>query len=182
MMARADQFAEKYRHPIEYFKPAFGLVLLREVILGHDRFDYAFKKYIERWAYKHPSPDDFFRTMNNEAGEDLSWFWKGWFYNNWQLDLAVQSVTYPQPESKTDVAITIVNLQKMAMPCIVEIVLKDGSKQDIELPVETWLQSDTHTLRLQLPREVASVTIDPQHVLPDSNRKNNIWVSNNNNP
>jgi hypothetical protein len=70
----------------------------------------------------------------------------------------------------------------MAMPCIVEIVLKDGSKQDIELPVETWLQSDTHTLRLQLPREVASVTIDPQHVLPDSNRKNNIWVSNNNNP
>jgi hypothetical protein len=177
IMARADQFPEKYRHPIEYFKSALGLVLLREVILGHDRFDYAFKKYIERWAYKHPSPDDFFRTMNNEAGEDLSWFWKEWFYNNWQLDLAVQSVTYPKPESETDVAVTIVNLQKMAMPCIVEIVLKDGSKQDIELPVETWLQSDTYTLRLQLPREVASVTIDPQHVLPDSDRKNNVWES-----
>lgn len=177
IMARADQFPEKYRHPIEYFKSAFGLVLLREVILGHDRFDYAFKKYIERWAYKHPSPDDFFRTMNNEAGEDLSWFWKEWFYNNWQLDLAVQSVTYPKPESETDVAVTIVNLQKMAMPCIVEIVLKDSSKQDIELPVETWLQSDTYTLRLQLPREVASVTIDPQHMLPDSDRKNNVWES-----
>jgi hypothetical protein len=65
----------------------------------------------------------------------------------------------------------------MAMPCIVEIVLKDGSKQDIELPVETWLQSHTYTLRLQLPREVASVTIDPQHVLPDSDRKNNVWES-----
>jgi hypothetical protein len=177
IMARADQFPEKYRHPVEYFKSAFGLVLLREVILGHDRFDYAFRKYIERWAYKHPSPDDFFRTMNNEAGEDLSWFWKEWFYNNWQLDLAVQSVTYPKAESETDVAITIVNLQKMAMPCIVEIVLKDGSKQDIELPVETWLQSHTYTLRLQLPREVASVTIDPQHVLPDSDRKNNVWES-----
>ena len=74
-------------------------------------------------------------------------------------------------------AVTIVNLQKMAMPCIVEIVLKDGSKQDIELPVETWLQSDAYTLRLQLPREVASVTIDPQHVLPDSDRKNNVWES-----
>jgi hypothetical protein len=175
MMARADLFPEKYRHPIEYFKPAFGLVLLREVILGHDRFDYAFKKYIERWAYKHPSPDDFFRTMNNEAGEDLSWFWKEWFYNNWQLDLAVQSVSDSKGESTTGVDITITNLQKMAMPCMLEIVLKDGSKQDIELPVETWLQGDTHTLHLQIPREIQSVTIDPQNLLPDSNRENNVW-------
>lgn len=177
MMTRADQFPEKYRHPIEYFKPAFGLVLLREVILGHDRFDYAFKKYIERWAYKHPSPDDFFRTMDNEAGEDLSWFWKEWFYHNWQLDLAVQSVSYTKGDGKTGVDITIANLQKMAMPCTLEIVLKDGSKQDIQLPVETWLQGDTHTLHLQIPREIQSVTIDPQNLLPDSNRKNNVWKS-----
>ena len=175
MMARADQFREKYRHPIEYFKPAFGLVLLREVILGHDRFDYAFKKYIERWAYKHPSPDDFFRTMNNEGGEDLSWFWKEWFYNNWQLDLAVQSVTYADDKTKNSVNITIANLQKMAMPCTIEIILKDGSKQDIQLPVETWLQGNTHILHLEIPREIQSVTIDPQNLLPDSDRKNNVW-------
>jgi hypothetical protein len=175
LMARADLFPEKYRHPVEYFKGAFGLVLLREVILGHDRFDYAFKKYIERWAYKHPSPEDFFRTVNNEGGEDLSWFWKEWFYNNWQLDLAVQSVSYPKEDAKTGVDITIVNLQKMAMPCMLEIVLKDGSKQDLELPVETWLQGATHTLHLQIPREIQSVTIDPQNLLPDSDRKNNVW-------
>src|SRR5678810_535001 len=129
-----------------YFKPAFGLVLLREVILGHDRFDYAFKKYIERWAYKHPSPDDFFRTMYNEAGEDLSWFWKEWFYNNWQLDLAVQSVSYSNGDATNGVDITIVNLQKMAMPFSLEVVLNDGNKQDVQLPVETWLQSSTHHL------------------------------------
>ncbi|MEO8821509.1 MAG: M1 family metallopeptidase, partial [Ginsengibacter sp.] len=164
MMTRADQFSEKYRHPIEYFKPAFGLVLLREVVLGHDRFDYAFKKYIERWAYKHPSPEDFFRTMDNEAGEDLSWFWKEWFYHNWQLDLSVQSVSYTKGEAKTGVDITIANLQKMAMPCTLEIILKDGSKQDIQLPVETWLQGDTHTIHLQIPRDIESVTIDPQHL------------------
>ncbi|MEO8822372.1 MAG: M1 family metallopeptidase [Ginsengibacter sp.] len=175
IMTRADLFPEKYRHPIEYFKSAFGLVLLREVILGHDRFDYAFKKYIERWAYKHPSPDDFFRTMNNEAGEDLSWFWKEWFYNNWQLDMAVQSVSYSKEDAKTSADITIVNLQRMAMPCTVEIVLKDGSKQNVELPVETWMQSDTHTLHLQIPGEIQSVTIDPQNLLPDSDRKNNVW-------
>jgi len=100
MMSRADAIPESYRHPIVYFKPAFGLVLLRESILGHDRFDYAFQKYIEHWAYKHPSPEDFFRTMNNESGEDLTWFWREWFYNNWKLDIAVQSVAYKNNDPK----------------------------------------------------------------------------------
>ena len=175
MMARADMLAEKYRHPLAYFKPAFGLVLLREVVLGKDRFDYAFKKYIEKWAYKHPAPDDFFRTMDNESGEDLSWFWKEWFYNNWQLDLAVQSVSYPDNNAKNGADITIANLQKMAMPFTLEVVLKDGSKQSLQIPVETWLQSNTHTLHLQTTQPVISVTIDPENKLPDSNRKNNIW-------
>src|ERR1700761_3800877 len=94
IMTAADAVSEKYRHPIEYFKPAFGMVLLREQILGHDRFDYAFRNYIQKWAYKHPQPDDFFRSMDNGGGEDLSWFWKGWFYNNWALDLAVVDAKY----------------------------------------------------------------------------------------
>ncbi len=94
LMTRADAVPEKYRHPLEYFKPAFGLVLLREYILGKDRFDYAFKRYINNWAFKHPAPYDFFNTMNNEAGEDLSWFWREWFFNNWALDQAVTGVAY----------------------------------------------------------------------------------------
>jgi hypothetical protein len=175
MMARADMLTEKYRHPLVYFKPAFGLVMLREIVLGRNRFDYAFKKYIERWAYKHPSPDDFFRTMDNEAGESLSWFWKEWFQNNWQLDLAVQSVSYPNNDAKNGVNISIANLQKMAMPSTLEIVLKDGSKQALQLPVETWLQSDVHKIHLQTTQQVQSVIIDPENNLPDSNRKNNIW-------
>ncbi|KAA9042017.1 M1 family metallopeptidase [Ginsengibacter hankyongi] len=175
MMARADAVIEKYRHPIEYFKPAFGLVLLREVILGHDRFDYAFKKYIEHWAFKHPSPDDFFRTMNNEGGEDLNWFWREWFQNNWQLDLTIQSVSYRNNDYKRGADITIVNLQKMAMPFNIEIVLKDGSKQNLQLPVETWLQSAVHTIHLPTTQPLQSVTIDPAAMLPDSNRGNNSW-------
>jgi len=175
MMDRADEFTEEYRHPIEYFKPAFGLVLLREVILGHDRFDYAFKKYIERWAFKHPAPDDFFRTMDNEAGEDLTWFWREWFQHNWQLDLAIQSVSYRDNNYKNGADITIANLQKMAMPCTVEIVLKDGSKQNLALPVETWMQSAVHTIHLPTTQPLQSVTIDPVAMLPDSNRGNNSW-------
>jgi aminopeptidase N len=175
MIDRADEFPEKYRHPVEYFKPAFGLVLLREVILGHDRFDYAFKKYIERWAFKHPAPDDFFRTMNNESGEDLTWFWREWFQNNWQLDLAVQSVSYKNNDYKNGADITIANLQKMAMPCTIEIVLKDGTKQSLQLPVETWMQSALHSIHLQTKQPLQSVTIDPAAMLPDSNRENNSW-------
>jgi hypothetical protein len=173
MMSRADAVPEKYRHPMVYFKPAFGLVLLREVILGHNRFDYAFQKYIQQWSYKHPSPDDFFRTMNNESGEDLTWFWREWFYNNWQFDIAVASVSYKDNDIKNGADITINNLQKMALPATIEIVLKDGSKQRFQLPVETWMQSASHTIHLTTTKKIQSITIDSDALLPDSNRKNN---------
>ena len=175
MMDRADEFPEKYRHPVEYFKPALGLVLLREAVLGHDRFDYAFRKYIKRWAYKHPAPDDFFRTMDNEAGEDLTWFWREWFQNKWQLDLSVLTVSYKDGDYKNGAQITIANLQKMAMPCNIEIIFKDGTTQNLKLPVETWVQSAEHTIRLNSTQPIISVTIDPTNILPDSNRENNKW-------
>ncbi len=175
MMSRADLITEKYRHPLFYFKPAYGLVLLREVILGPDRFDYAFKKYFDRWAYKHPAPEDFFRTMNNESGEDLSWFWKEWFYNNWPLDIAIESVTNSNSSTKNNINITIVNLQKMAMPFTLQIIYNDDTKDSIQVPVEVWLQSSKHVIHFGAEKPVKSVIIDPQNLLPDSDRKNNRW-------
>src|SRR5690606_25679784 len=71
---------------LAYYKPAFGLVLLREYVLGPDRFDAAFRAYIERWAFKHPQPADFFRTIEDVAGEDLDWFWRGWFLGTGAFD------------------------------------------------------------------------------------------------
>ena len=175
LMTKADAVPEKYRHPLEYFKPAFGLVLLREYILGKDRFDYAFKRYINNWAFKHPAPYDFFNTMNNEAGEDLSWFWREWFFNNWALDQAVTGVTYTDNDPLKGANVTIANLEKMAMPVTLEIVLKDGTKKRMELPVETWLQNKVQNIHVATQQKIASVTIDPDHVLPDSNRGNNVW-------
>ena len=72
----------------EYDKPAIMLNALRDVVLGKERFDAAFREYIERWAFKHPTPWDFFRTIENVSGEDLSWFWRAWVFNNWKLDQA----------------------------------------------------------------------------------------------
>jgi len=78
--------------PNAYSKPATGLNILRETIMGRELFDFAFKTYAQRWAFKHPTPADFFRTMEDASGEDLDWFWRGWFYNTDPVDLALDTV------------------------------------------------------------------------------------------
>ncbi len=176
IMTAADAIPEKYRHPIEYFKPAFGMVLLREQILGKDRFDYAFRNYIRKWAYKHPQPDDFFRSMDNGAGEDLSWFWKGWFYNNLKLDLELVGAEYIDNDPKKGLQVSVVNLEAMAMPFTVEVQLKDGSKQRMQIPIEAWLQNKLINFTVPTTQEVSKVTIDPDAALPDINRGNNGFV------
>jgi len=176
IMTAADAVPEKYRHPIEYFKPAFGLVLLREQVLGNDRFDYAFRNYIHKWAFKHPQPDDFFRSMDNGAGEDLSWFWKGWFYNNLALDLELVGAEYEKNDPKQGLKVTVMNLEAMAMPFTVEVTMKDGSKQRIQVPIEAWLQNKIITFTVPTTQEVSRVVIDPDNALPDINRGNNGFV------
>ena len=174
IMTPADAVAEKYRHPITYFKAALGLELLREQIIGPERFDYAFRNYIHKWAYKHPQPDDFFRSMDNGAGEDLSWFWKGWFYNNYQLDLALIDARYVDKNPSKGIQVTVANKEQMAMPFTIEVKLKDGSKYRMKLPVETWLQDKAITFTIPTTSEAESVTIDPDHAIPDMNRENNM--------
>ena len=80
--------------PNAYSKPATGLNILRETIMGRQLFDYAFKEYARRWAFKHPTPADFFRTLEDASGEDLDWFWRGWFYGIEPCDISLDSVKY----------------------------------------------------------------------------------------
>ncbi len=158
-----------------YRKPSAGLVLLREQILGPERFDLAFRTYIERWAYKHPTPDDFFRTIENVSGESLQWFWRGWFINNWRLDVAVSDVKYVDGDPTKGALITIDNLDKMAMPVILEIKTKSGKTERIKYPVEIWERFATHTFKYPSTEPIESVTYDPDNVLPDYNPANNVW-------
>ncbi|MBC6606866.1 M1 family metallopeptidase [Hymenobacter sp. BT188] len=83
-----------------YGKPATGLNILRETIMGRELFDYAFQEYARRWAYKHPTPADFFRTMEDASGVDLDWFWRGWFYTNDRTDIAIEGVKWYTVDSK----------------------------------------------------------------------------------
>ncbi|MGH2647057.1 MAG: M1 family aminopeptidase [Ginsengibacter sp.] len=160
-----------------YFKPAAGLTLLRNQVLGIERFDLAFKTYIKRWAYKHPTPEDFFRTMENVSGEDLSWFWRGWFLYNWQLDQAIASVSYVDNDPSKGVLITIDNLEKMPMPVELELKTKSGKSIRFKLPVEIWESNKTFIFKPPVAEELVSVVLDPDRVLPDINTANNSWIT-----
>jgi hypothetical protein len=158
-----------------YSKPSSGLIILREQVIGPERFDLALKTYIERWAYKHPTPDDFFRTMENVAGEDLGWFWRGWFKYNWRLDQGINSIKYVKNDPKLGVIITIENFEKMAMPVILDVKTKSGKVTRIKLPVEIWQRNVDWSFKHNSTEEIESITIDPDHVFPDVNESNNIW-------
>lgn len=92
--------------PNAYSKPATALNILRETIMGRKLFDYAFKEYARRWAFKHPTPADLFRTMEDASGEDLDWFWRGWFYGTDPVDISLDSVKVGKgaPTDKPDMS------------------------------------------------------------------------------
>ncbi len=83
-----------------YGKPAAALNILRETVLGRELFDFAFKQYANRWKFKHPSPADFFRSMEDASGIDLDWFWRGWFYTTDKVDIAISDVKYFRADTK----------------------------------------------------------------------------------
>ncbi len=157
-----------------YFKPGYGLQLLRNNILGPQRFDFAFKDYIKKWAYKHPTPWDFFRSMDNAAGEDLSWFWKGWFMENYRLDQAIATVTN---DEKKGAIVTLENLEKMAMPVLLSWETVSGKKGTEQLPVEIWNNTGIFKVKLPADEAVKTVTIDADKLFPDMNYTNNKWAA-----
>jgi hypothetical protein len=157
----------------EYDKPSIMLNALRDVVLGKERFDAAFREYINRWAFKHPTPWDFFHTIENVSGEDLGWFWRAWVFNNWKLDQAVTAVTYVNGEINDGAFITLENLGQMVMPVTVLIKETSGKEQRIELPVEVWQRGKEWTFKVYTATKITDVILDPDKKLPDINRKNN---------
>ena len=155
-----------------YRKPGFGLILLREVILGQDRFDTAFRQYIDEWAFRHPKPADFFRTIEEVSGEDLNWFWRGWFYGTDVLDQGVDSVSVSEQRG---VEVHLSNAPGLVMPVTMEIELPDGRVYRKDLPVEIWMLGNTFTVGLDDRVAPVRVTLDPDGKLPDVNLSNNTW-------
>jgi hypothetical protein len=126
--------------PNAYSKPATGLNILRETIMGRELFDYAFKEYARRWAFKHPEPADFFRTMEDASGEDLDWFWRGWFYGIDACDISLDTVKYFKPDfsAVSTVRDTVMN-RKLQKPLVnsFEDISKIRNKDDKNITFQT---------------------------------------------
>ena len=156
-----------------YEKPSVMLKALRNVVLGEERFDAAFREYIRRWAFKHPTPWDFFRTMENVSGEDLSWFWRGWVMNNWKFDVAVRNVRYVEGVPARGAYVTLENLGEMPMPVPVLIKETNGTEHKLTLPVEIWQRGQEWTFNIKTTSRISDIILDPDQLLPDINRSNN---------
>ncbi len=158
-----------------YMKPAQMLTALRDVVLGKERFEMAFREYIRRWAFKHPTPWDFFHTIENVSGEDLAWFWRGWVLNNWKLDMTVKAVKYVKDDETNGAQIALENLEKKVMPVTVLVKEVNGKEHKINLPVEVWQRGAVWTVTVPSSSEIKEVILDPDKKLPEWNRDNNTW-------
>lgn len=159
---------------LAYGKPGYGMQLLRDYILGPERFDEAFREYIRRWSFKSPMPEDFFRTMEDAAGDDLAWFWRGWFYEAASLDQAIGSVTAKPRRGKVGVEVN--NLRRMVMPVELLVTYDDGSSERRRIPVEAWARTDSFPTRWDSGgKSITRVEIDPDKWLPDVDRSNNVF-------
>ena len=130
--------------PNAYSKPATGLNILRETIMGRELFDKAFKTYSKRWAFRHPEPADFFRTMEDASGEDLDWFWRGWFYGIDPCDISIDKVTVAAPNLETtpmQEKITKYNVEKPAVNSF-EDISKIRNKNDKNISFYTDKDKD----------------------------------------
>jgi hypothetical protein len=155
-----------------YQKPALMLSLLRNEVLGPTRFDAAFRDYIRTWAFKHPTPPDFFRLMRDASGMELDWFWRDWVYTTARLDQAVEPVV---TDTTGRASVYVVNRGTMVMPAELRATYDDGTADTVRLPVEMWNLGPRFAYRLPSRKRVRRVEVDPRHVLPDQDRTNNVW-------
>ncbi|MEO7986453.1 MAG: M1 family metallopeptidase [Gemmatimonadales bacterium] len=172
LMHHGDHFPSYNAYGVAaYYKPAAALVALRGV-LGADLFHKAFTEYGRRWLYKHPSPYDFFNTVEDVSGRDLSWFWKTWFFETWKLDQAIDTAM----TVGDSVEVVIDNRGKAPMPVKLVVTRADSSADTVMVPVDVWLGGAKRTtVRVAREPTVKRIEIDPGNEFPDIDRSNQRW-------
>ena len=176
IMVGPDNMKERSIAALAYYKPGAGLSILRESILGPEKFDKAFRTYIDRWAFKHPTPWDFFHTMENVSGEELTWFWRGWFFNKWKIDQGVKSAKYIDGDFKKGVQVTIENIGQLPVPTTIQLRFKDGTANTVKIPIEVWKRNTEWTFKVDSNKEIKEVKLDPDSQIPDADLNNNSFA------
>ncbi len=160
-----------------YVKTAVGLGLLRDEILGPAAFDDAFREYTRRWAFKHPSPADFYRTMENVSGRRLDWFFREWFIENPHFDVAVDSVRQKQVGDIDSVQVFYGNHARGVLPLHARFTFSDGSTENFDYPAEIWSTDEVNYDRLYgfNGKKITKIELDPDKRSMDTDRSNNVW-------
>ncbi len=171
IMAMPDHIAHEALGAIGYRKPAVVLLTLRDAVVGRETFDRAFREYVRRWAFKHPTPADFFRTIENASGRDLSWFWRGFFYSTDVLDIGIDSVV----SSDSQAVISLRRNTTIVFPVTLRLALSDGSTQDVSLPVDIWAHGDQYDAVVEVKARVTGARLWVDPFVPDWNPSNNVW-------
>jgi hypothetical protein len=175
LMTPPDRVPPAALGAVAYRKPAAVLLALRNHVVGRATFDQAFRAYTASWAFKHPTPADFFRSIESSTGEDLAWFWRGFFYTNDVLDIGIDTATTISSDGKN---IAIIQLRKhSSIPFPVEMRLKlaDGTTQDVHLPVDIWYLGDVYTATIPVRAKLAGARLWPDGTVPDFNSSNDTW-------
>jgi len=146
--------------PNAYSKPATGLNILRETIMGRELFDYAFKEYSRRWAFKHPEPADLFRTMEDASGEDLDWFWRGWFYGTDPCDISLDSVKFAKADFPKEVPAARSRMVKVDKPALnaFEDISKIRNREDKK--INFYVEKNTGAQDFYYKYDRGMVTVD----------------------
>jgi hypothetical protein len=171
--------ANRYRNnenlgSLAYVKPSIMLLALRNKVLGPEVFDSAFREYTRRWAFKHPQPADFFRTMEEVSGRDLAWFWRGFFFTTAALDQSVESVKQG-PDGNA--LVTLRSLGAAVMPVELELGFADGTKQTVKLPVEIWYGGNRYVYRFAPGKPIVTARVNPDGQFPDLVPTNDAWTA-----
>lgn len=139
-----------------YGKPATALNILRETVMGRELFDYSFKTYAQRWMFKHPTPDDFFRTMEDASAVDLDWFWRGWFFTNWNVDQGIKEIKwYTIDTQNPEVEKAFAKKLNDEAPVNISTIRDDDEK----LVTETWTERDPDAIDFYTDYDPYKVTL-----------------------
>jgi hypothetical protein len=175
LMTAPDNIDPAALGAIGYRKPALVLLTLRNHVVGAGSFDTAFREYIRSWAFKHPTPGDFFRSIENSTGEDLSWFWRSFFYSTDVLDIGIDGVSTHSADGQRFATIALHRFTSIPFPVRLRVAYADGTTQDFSFPVNIWARTDRFDAVVPVRGNVTGVRLWPDPSVPDWNPSNDTW-------
>ncbi len=175
LMTPPDRIDARALAAIGYRKPGAVLLALRDNVVGRETFDRAFREYVRRWSFRHPSPADFFRTIENVSGMDLGWYWTAFFYGTGRLDIGIDDVMMRQQEGQNYAVVSLRRNSTVPFPVHMRLRFNDNSTEDVNLPVEIWSQGQRYQAVIAVKAKVIGARLWPGDVVPDWDATNDVW-------